>query len=93
MNINWEYIVSLLSGGLGVFLLKLYGDWRKNKRGDAKDVVGGWQEIAGRESDRYDRLEVRATLLEAKINDRDYYIKQLEKIIVQAGLKLPEKVD
>ena len=87
----WEYVISLLSGGAGVFLLKFYADWRKAKRGDKKDVVGAWQEIADRESIRYERLEERATYLEKIVFERDHYIKQLEKIIVYAGLPLPDK--
>ena len=55
-GINIENIISLLGGGVGVFALKFYNDWRKVKRGDAKDVVGAWQQIADREAGRHERL-------------------------------------
>ena len=82
-------IVGLLSGGVGVFLLKFYTDWRKNKRGDTKDVVGAWQQIADRESVKYEKLEARVTLLERIVFERDAYIRQLEQTIISAGLSLP----
>ena len=90
---NWETILSLLGGGLGVFLLKLYADWHKRKRGDTKDVVGAWQQIADRESTRLEKLENRVTLLEKIVLERDFYIKQLEQIIIEAELKLPVRRD
>jgi len=86
----WEYVISLLSGGAGVFLIKFYADWRKAKRGDQKDAIGAWQEIADRESVRYERLENRATYLEKIIFERDHYVMQLEHIIINAGLALPD---
>ena len=86
---NWEAVLSLLGGGLGVFLLKLYADWHKRKRGDTKDVVGAWQQIADREVTRLEKLEARVTLLEKIVLERDFYIKQLEHTIIEAGIKLP----
>ena len=86
---EWENIISLLGGGVGVFILKLYSDWHKTKRGDTKDVVGAWQQIADREIGRLERLEARVSLLEKTLLDRDFYIKQVEAIVLEAGLKLP----
>ncbi len=86
---NLEAILGLLGGGAGVFILKFYTDWRKSKRGDTKDVVGAWQEIADRESKRITSLEKRVTVLEKSVLEKDVYIKQLEHIILQANLKLP----
>ena len=88
---NWEYIVSLLSGGAGVFLLKLYTDWRAEKRGDKKDVVGAWQQIADREAGRYERVEARVNMLEQVVYEQEKYVKKLEHIIIDTGLKLPDK--
>jgi len=90
---NWEALLGLLGGGLGVFILKFYGDWRNAKRGDRMDVVGAWQKIADRESGRLERLEARVSLLEKIVLERDFYIKQLERIIIDAGLKLPDRVE
>lgn len=87
---NLEALLGLLGGGLGAFLLKLYADWRKNKRGDTKDVVGAWQQIADRESERISKLEKRVTALEKVVLEKDAYIKQLERLIMDSGLKLPE---
>ena len=86
---NLEVILGLLGGGLGVFLLKAYADWHKTKRGDKKDVVGAWQQIADRESTRLEKLEARVALLEKLMLEKDFYIKQLEQIILDSGLKLP----
>ena len=86
---SFEAILSMLGGGVGVFLLKIYADWHKNKRGDKKDVVGAWQEIADRDAKRLEKLEARVTLLEKMMIEKDFYIKQLERVIVDAGLKLP----
>lgn len=86
---NWESVLSLLGGGVGVFVLKLYADWRKSKRGDTKDVVGAWQQIADRETSRLEKLEDRVTLLEKIVLEKELYIKQLERIILESGLKLP----
>ena len=88
---NWEAILSLLGGGLGVFLLKLYADWHKRKRGDKQDVVGAWQQIADRETTRIGKLEDRVTLLEKAVLEKDIYINQLEELVLEAGLKLPKK--
>ncbi len=49
---NLESILGLLGGGVGVFLLKAYADWRNAKKGDTKDAAEAWQQIADRESDR-----------------------------------------
>ena len=94
---NWEPILGMLGGGLGVFLLKAYADWHKTKRGDKKDVIGAWQEIADRETSRLQRFEeeqnslkARVTVLEKMMLEKDFYIKQLEHIIIDAGLKLPK---
>jgi len=86
---NLESLFIALGGGLGVFILKLYADWQKNKRGDRKDIVGAWQQIADREANRLERLEARVSLLEKIVLERDFYIRQLEHIIIDAGLALP----
>jgi len=80
----------MLGGGLGVFLLKAYADWHERKRGDTKAVIGAWQQIADRETGRLEKLETRVTLLEKIVLEKDFYIKQLEHIIIDAGLKLPD---
>jgi len=87
---GWENLISLLGGGAGVFILKLYSDWHKTKRGDTKDVVGAWQQIADREAGRLERLETRISSLEKILLDRDFYIKQIEAVVLEAGLKLPK---
>ena len=86
-----EQIVSLLGGGLGVLLIKFYNDWRAAKRGDKTDVVGAWQQIADREAGRYERVEARVNMLEQVVYDQERYVKKLEHIIVDTGLKLPDK--
>ena len=87
---DWVNIAALLGGGAGVFLLKLYGDWHKYKRGDKTDAVGMWQQIADREAGRHERLENRIAELERIVMDRNYYIRQLERTIAEAGLKAPD---
>jgi len=87
---GWENIISLLGGGISVFVLELYTDWHKAKRGDTKDVIGAWQEIADREASRTERSEAHISLLEKNIFERDFYIKKLESTIINADLKLPE---
>ena len=87
---NLESILGLLGGGVGVFLLKAYADWHKTKRGDKKDIVGAWQEIADREAGRLSKLEARVSLLEKLMLEKDAYIHQLERIIIEAKLNLPE---
>ncbi|MDR2712566.1 MAG: hypothetical protein LBB91_05570 [Clostridiales bacterium] len=87
---NWESILGLLGGGLGVFILKLYADWHKAKSEDTKNVVGAWQQIADRETTRLEKLEDRVTLLEKIVLEKDSYIKELEHTIFNAGLKLPD---
>jgi len=88
--VNLESILGLLGGGVGVFLLKAYADWHKTKRGDKKDIVGAWQEIADREAGRLSKLEARVSLLEKLMLEKDAYIHQLERIIIEAKLNLPE---
>jgi hypothetical protein len=83
--------LGLLGGGVGVFLLKAYADWHNAKRGDKKDVVGAWQEIADRESARLGKLETRVAMLEKVVLEKEVYINQLERVIVGAGLSLPEE--
>ncbi len=75
---------------MGVFILKAYADWHKAKRGDTKDVVGAWQQIADRESTRLGKLESRVSILEKIVLEKDFYIKQLEHLIKDAGLDLPD---
>ncbi len=87
---NLEAILGLLGGGVGVFLLKAYADWHKNKRGDRKDVVGAWQEIADREQARLTKLETRVSMLEKAVLEKDIYIKELERALLSADLKLPD---
>ncbi len=86
---NLESILAMLGSGLGVFLLKVYADWRQAKRGDTKDAVGAWQQIADRESQRFHTLETQITTQEKTLTDKDEYIRQLERVILQAGLSLP----
>ena len=90
---NWEAILSALGGGLGVFILNFVANWQKTKRDDTKDVVGAWQQIADRETSRYEKLEARVTFLEKAVLEKDAYIKQLEHTIIAAGLQLPNKND
>ena len=86
---SWETILGLFGGGFGVFLLKLFADWHQAKRGDRQDAVGAWQQIADRESARLGRLEARVALLEKIVLERDMYIRQLERVIIEADLQLP----
>jgi len=86
-----EQILSLIGGGAGVFLLKLYNDWRAAKRGDKTDIVGAWQKIADRELGKYERMEARVEMLEKTINEQEQYIKVLVKHIFKTGKDLPEK--
>ena len=90
---NWEALLGLLGGGLGVFILKLYGDWRNAKRGATKNEAGAWQQIADRESKRYETLEARVTRLEKVVLEQNVYIKQLEHVIIAAGLTLPVRIE
>ena len=85
-----EDLLCMLGGGLGVFLLKAYADWHERKHGAAKEVIGAWQQIADRESGRLEKLETRVILLEKIVLEKDFYIKQLEHNIIEAGLKLPD---
>lgn len=86
---NLESILAMLGSGAGVFLLKVYADWRQAKRGDTKDAVGAWQQIADRESQRFHTLETQITAQEKTLAEKDEYIRQLEHVILQAGLSLP----
>lgn len=86
---NLESILAMLGSGAGVFLLKVYADWRQAKRGDTKDAVGAWQQIADRESQRFHTLETQITTQEKTLAEKDEYIRQLEHVILQAGLSLP----
>ncbi len=86
-----EAILGLLGGGVGVFLLKFYADWSKNKRGDTKDVVGAWQQIADRESARIKNCNSHVEQLDKLMLEKDFYISQLENMIIGAGLSLPVK--
>ncbi len=65
---NLESILAMLGSGAGVFLLKVYADWRQAKRGDTKDAVGAWQQIADRESQRFHTLETQITTQERRIH-------------------------
>ena len=98
MSLDLSAILGLLGGGAGVFLLKLYADWSKAKRGDKQEVVGAWQQIADRETGRIEKLEERVTRLEQMALEKDneirlcrIYISQLERIIIGAGLTLPDR--
>ena len=86
---NLETILSLLGGSVGVFLLKTYNDWRNAKRGDRQDIIGAWQQMAEREKERIEKIEARVALLEKLMLEKDFYIKQLERVIADAGQKLP----
>lgn len=88
---NIENILGLCGGGLGVFLLKLYNDVRKTKRGDSKDVVGAWQQIAEREASKIERLEARVAELESEALIREVYIGRLESALNTAGVDLPDR--
>jgi hypothetical protein len=91
IEMNLETILGLLGGGFGVFVLKFYADWHKLKHGYKKDALGAWQEIATRETSRFEKIEARVTMLEKIMLEKDFYIKQLESVIIQAGLNLPVK--
>lgn len=88
---NIESIISMLGGGVGVFTIKLYTDWRQAKRGDTKDVIGAWQQIADRESQRLHVLEERIATLEKLMLEKDEYINKMEHLILQANLRIPDQ--
>jgi hypothetical protein len=87
---NLESILGLLGGGVGVFLLKAYADWRSAKKDDTKDAAEAWQQIADRETDRLSKLENRVLILEKSVMEKDVYIKQLERALLAMGGTLPE---
>ncbi|MDR0314628.1 MAG: hypothetical protein LBH71_01590 [Oscillospiraceae bacterium] len=85
-------ILSALGGGTGMFLLKFISDLNKTKREDSKEVVGAWQHIADRETQRLERLEERVTILEKAVLEKDHYIRYLEHEILQHGLTPPDNL-
>ena len=98
MSFTLADIIGALGGGLGLFLLKFYNDWLRAKRGDAKDLVGAWQEIVDRGSDQIKQLEERLAQIEERyrqinqdIAELMVYIGVLEKIIIDAGMELPKR--
>jgi len=80
-----------LSGGLGGLILKFVADSRQAKQESTKDSATAWQEIANRDACRMEKLERRVTRLEDLILISDRYIYKLERIIIDAGLKLPDR--
>ncbi|MDR1565538.1 MAG: hypothetical protein LBS74_11330 [Oscillospiraceae bacterium] len=86
---NLQTFLGLLGGGLGVFAIKLYVDWRKVKRTGQKDAVSPWQELVDRDAKRLNTLKNRITLLEENVDEKDGYIQKLEHVIIEAGLNLP----
>ncbi len=86
---NLESILGLLGGGVGVFLLKAFADWRKAKQEDKQDAVGAWQQIANRESSRLEKLENRVQELEKMMLEKDQYINRLEQQLSSREIDLP----
>ena len=86
-----ESLLTLLAGGLGVFILNMYINWKKSKREEKKDAVGAWRDIADHGNKRIEKLEDRVKRLENLMLEKDHYIKQLEHVILQNGLQLPIK--
>ena len=91
MIMNLDNILLVLGGGLGGLILKFISDSRQAKQENTKDSATAWQEIANRDGCRLEKLEERVKRLEDLILISDRYIYKLERIIIDAGLKLPDR--
>jgi len=95
MNLNdldWDYIISLLSGGLGVFILKIINDLLRVKRGDGKTVAVEWRQAAGQTAGRIVNQEARIARMDRIVSEQSIYIMRLEQYMSDSGLILSEQL-